>query len=212
EAIREHEQLRAEAQQLARLGTWQWDIEHNTVSWSEELYGLFGTEPGALDASFEGYLEQIHPDDRQMAREHVERALADGQPFVFEHRVTQPDGSERWLQARGRVITDDAGQAIRMQGTAQEVTEARQALEDRRRLDELRLRQRHALEVNDDIIQGLAVADLALNLDDVDKAKESIAETLLAARRFVTDLLGDGGEVIHISPGDLRRRSYGTGS
>jgi hypothetical protein len=66
--------------------------------------------------------------------------------------------------------------------------------------------QRHALEVNDDIIQGLAVADFALNLEDYDKARSAIAETLSAARRFVAELLGNAGDPVTISPGDLRRR------
>jgi hypothetical protein len=78
--------------------------------------------------------------------------------------------------------------------------------------DELHLRQRQALEVNDDIIQGLAVADLALNLEDYDKAREVISSTLHAARRFVTDLLGQAGDAIPIAPGDLRRGERQTGS
>jgi len=72
------------------------------------------------------------------------------------------------------------------------------------------MRQRHALEVNDDIIQGLAVADLALSLDDYGKARDAIADTLTAARRFVTALLGDATDTagaVTISPGDLRRRT-----
>ena len=98
---------------------------------------------------------------------------------------------------------------VRLQGTSQDVTDQRHATEAREELAALALRQRHALEVNDDIIQGLAIADLALNLEDYDKASIAIADTLTAARRFVTDLLGDGAKAgggVTIAPGDLRRR------
>ena len=97
-----------------------------------------------------------------------------------------------------------------MQGTAQDVTDQRQVAEAREQLAAIALSQRQALEVNDDIVQGLAVADFALNLEDYDKARTAIADTLAAARRFVTDLLVDTGGsdgAVAISPGDLRRRT-----
>ena len=100
---------------------------------------------------------------------------------------------------------------MRLQGSALDVTDQRHAADAREQVAAMALRQRHALEVNDDIIQGLAVADLALNLEDYDKARDAIASTLMAARRFVTDLLGEAGDAVPISPGDLRRRGRDRG-
>jgi hypothetical protein len=160
---------------------------------------------------YESYLERLHPDDREQARQVVARCLETGEPYSFDHRVVRRDGTETWLNGRGRAVVDEEGNIVKLQGTSQDVTESKAAEDAARRLDEVRMRQRHALEVNDDIIQGLAVADLALNLDDVDKAKEVIASTLASARRFVTDLLGDDEEALPIAPGDLRRRERPAG-
>jgi PAS domain S-box-containing protein len=212
ERLLEHERLLAETQRLARLGSWEWEIDSDEVTWSDEMFRIFGIDPDGFVPSYGGYLDCLDSDDRVVAEELVRRCVENGDPYLFDHRVERPDGEVRWVQARGRAVRDASGQIVRLQGTALDVTDQRQAADAREQLAAMALRQRHALEVNDDIIQGLAVADLALNLEDYDKARESMAETLMAARRFVTDLLGDGGEVIPISPGDLRRRSRESGS
>ena len=121
----------SEAQGLAHVGSWNWDIGSNRVTWSDELYRIYGLEPGSVDVTFESFLEQVHPDDRTVVREHVERANEDGRPFVFEHRLVHPDGTVRWSLSRGRVVTDERAHPVRMVGTAQDVTE-------RKQLDELR--------------------------------------------------------------------------
>jgi PAS domain S-box-containing protein len=202
----EHERMLAETQRLARLGSWEWDVDSDRITWSDELFRIFGIDPAGFTPTYDGYLERLEPEDRQVAQELVARCLDTGAPYVFDHRARRPDGAQRWVQARGRAITDESGRVVKLQGTAQDVTDLRDAAEAREQLAALSMRQRHALEVNDDIIQGLAVADLALNLEDYDKAREAMASTLLAARRFVTDLLGEAGDEVTISPGDLRRR------
>jgi PAS domain S-box-containing protein len=212
ERLLEHERLLAETQRLARLGSWEWEVDSDEVTWSEEMFRIFGIDPDGFVPSYGGYLDCLDSDDRVIADELVRRCVDSGDPYLFDHRIVRPDGEVRWVQARGRSIRDGSGQIVGLQATALDVTDQRHAAEAREQLAGMALRQRHALEVNDDIIQGLAVADLALNLEDYDKARETIAETLMAARRFVTDLLGDGGEVIPISPGDLRRRSRESGS
>jgi PAS domain S-box-containing protein len=121
----------AEAQEVARLGSWEWDIGTNKVTWSDELYRLWGVEPQSLDMTYEWYLESIHPADREQARVTVERALETGEAFDFDHRVSLPDGSERWIHGAGRLIRDESGAPSRMVGTAQDITE-------RKRIDELR--------------------------------------------------------------------------
>jgi PAS domain S-box-containing protein len=120
-----------EAQALAHLGSWTWDIGADRVEWSDELYRIYGLEPGSAEVDFESYLGRIHPEDRAAVREQVERAFTERAPFTFEHRLVHPDGSVRWSLSRGRVITDEQGAPVRMVGTAQDVT-------DQKRLDELR--------------------------------------------------------------------------
>jgi PAS domain S-box-containing protein len=121
----------AEAQRLAHLGSWEWDIARNRVTWSEELYRLYGIDPGSSRLTYETYVERVHPDDRAVVRETVDRAYAEGAPFEMEHRVLRPDGGVRWLHGRGRVITDESGAPVRMLGTSQDITE-------RKHIEELR--------------------------------------------------------------------------
>jgi PAS domain S-box-containing protein len=121
----------AEAQRVARLGSWEWDIERDRITWSEELYRLFGVDPGSTRLTYESYLERIHPDDLPIVRATVDRAYAEREPFEMEHRVLGPGGDVRWLHGHGRVITDESGAPVRMLGTSQDITE-------RKRVDELR--------------------------------------------------------------------------
>jgi PAS domain S-box-containing protein len=120
-----------EAQQVARVGNWEWAIGEDKVTWSDELFRIYGLEPRSQEVTYESYLERVHPEDRELVRQTVARAFEAGEPFLFDHRILLPDGSVRWTQSRGRVVTDDAGTPVRMVGTAQDVT-------DRKRIDALR--------------------------------------------------------------------------
>jgi PAS domain S-box-containing protein len=114
-----------EAQSVARVGSWRWDIAEDVVTWSEELYRIFGI-PQETPVNYASYLERIHPDDRRFIDETVLRAYRDRKPFAFEHRIVRPDGIERVISSRGRVIVRD-GDPVEMLGTAQDVTEHREA-------------------------------------------------------------------------------------
>jgi len=115
----------SEAQALAHVGSWEWDIAEDVVTWSDELYRIFGFEPGSPAVTYDLYVSRVHPDDRAFVEDAVQRALVDRQPFAFEHRIVLPDGAERLLASRGRVVVDGA-RPVRMVGTAQDITEQRQ--------------------------------------------------------------------------------------
>jgi PAS domain S-box-containing protein len=121
----------AEAQQLAHLGSWEWEIESDRVAWSSELFRIFGVDPQAGALTFESFLDRVHPDDRARVRAEVGRALAARRPFEVNHRIVLDNGTERAVHGRGRVVVDAAGAPNRMVGTAQDVTE-------QRRLEEVR--------------------------------------------------------------------------
>ena len=128
ETMRREAQL-AEAQAIARVGSYEWDVETNRFRRSAELCRIFGLESDAFEPTLEGYLERVHPDDRQMARAAIESALRDGTPFEFEERIVRPDGAVRVLHSKGRWIRDDLGRPVMLVGTSQDVTERRQAVE-----------------------------------------------------------------------------------
>jgi PAS domain S-box-containing protein len=120
----------AEAQEVARVGSWSWDIDADQVTWSAELYRLYGIATGR-PMTYETFLDAVHPDDREEVRRTVERALADSEPFAIDHRAASHNGRIRWLHGRGGVVVDTSGRPSRMLGTAQDITE-------RKQLDELR--------------------------------------------------------------------------
>jgi PAS domain S-box-containing protein len=115
-----------EAQHVAHVGSWEWNIPADQVTWSDELFRICGLEPQSQPVTPQSYLERVHPEDRGFVRETVKRAYDTGRSFLFDHRIVLPDGGVRWTQARGRVITHADGTAVRMLGTAEDVTERKQ--------------------------------------------------------------------------------------
>jgi PAS domain S-box-containing protein len=115
-----------EAQALAHIGHWDWDIRRDEVTWSDELYRIFGLTPQSQPVGYASYLERLHPADREFVDQAVRRAHEERRPFAFEHRIVRPDGTERVVASRGRVLVE-GDEAIAMLGTAQDVTEQRQA-------------------------------------------------------------------------------------
>lgn len=122
---RQRRQL-AEAQSLARLGSWEWDIAADRIEWSDQLCRLYGQEPGGL-LTFESFMEHTHPDDHALIRQVVGDAYASGEAFGFEHRIVRPDGTVSFVYGRGEVVCDPQGVPVRMLGTGQDITDLKQA-------------------------------------------------------------------------------------
>jgi PAS domain S-box-containing protein len=121
----------AEAQELAHIGSWEWDIASDRVTWSDELYRLYGLEPQSVEIDYETYVARIHPDDRERVQDAVRQARGARRPFSFEHRIQLDDEQIRWVLGQGRVIVDESSTPVRMVGTSQDITE-------RKRVDDLR--------------------------------------------------------------------------
>lgn len=113
----------AEVERLAHLGSWEWDVLADRITWSDELYRIYGLEPQEFEATYEAFLERIHPDDVEMVDATVNTAYAQRHPFAFDHRLVRPDGSIRWLHGRGKVETDEEENVVRLFGIAVDVTE-----------------------------------------------------------------------------------------
>jgi diguanylate cyclase (GGDEF)-like protein/PAS domain S-box-containing protein len=125
--LRHNRRRLEQAQAIAHTGSWEWDVRANKVTWSDELYRIYGLEPGGFEATFEGYLERVHPDDREHVQATIGRALADHRPFLFEERVLRPAGEVRLLESQGEVVTDGDGDVVRLVGVCHDVTERRTA-------------------------------------------------------------------------------------
>lgn len=112
-----------EAQRLAHIGSWEWEIVENRISWSDELYNIFGVSQETFVLVYENYLTLIHPDDRDRVHNTVQHAYQTLRPFDFMHRIVRPDGTTRTLHGRGEVIVDEQNNPVRMTGTTQDMTE-----------------------------------------------------------------------------------------
>ena len=124
ERQREAEAVRdrlAEAQQVARLGSWEWDLLEDVVWWSRELYEIFG-ERLTYAPSYTGFFERVLADDRDKVREQIERTLEDEQLCWVTFRILRPDGTQRVLFTAARLERAPNGQPARLIGTCQDVT------------------------------------------------------------------------------------------
>src|SRR5581483_12190913 len=134
EALRRRERQLSDAQEIAQLGSFEWDVASNTLTWSDQLYQIYGLAPDELRPTFEGFLERVHPEDREATRAAVEEAYRTGQSFEREERIVRPDGSVRLLYTRGGVVADADGRPVRIVGICQDITEQRAAEEKARQL------------------------------------------------------------------------------
>ncbi len=202
----ERSEYRAEqAQALAHIGSWDWDIAADQVLWSEELFRLFGMEPHPGPVAYPDFLGVLHPEDRDRVHAAVEGAYGSGEPFVVEHRVLHTDGSVHWILGRGHVLRDGHGAPVRMVGTAQDMDERRAAEGVAAQLRQVADRRRQALELNDQVAQGLSVASYALTLGQTDVASGAVASTLTTVQQMVATLWGEHAEGSQPQAGDLRR-------
>jgi PAS domain S-box-containing protein len=112
-----------EAQRIAHVGSWEWDVASNRIEWTEEMYRIYGMTPADFPGTYEAFLSHVLDDDREYTRTVVFDAYRTLQPFVYDHRVVRPDGSVRMLHTRGEVFTDDGGKVTRMAGACWDITD-----------------------------------------------------------------------------------------
>ena len=125
-AVEEGRAQLAEAQRIAHVGSAEWDVTTNSVTWSDELYRILGYEPGAVAPGYEPFMQRVHPDDRKLIEEGLALSLRTGHPFAFDYRILRPDGTARVAHGEGRIVHDEGGQPVRLLGTAQDITDRKQ--------------------------------------------------------------------------------------
>lgn len=174
EQLKKSELQLSEAQRLAHLGSWEWNIGAGSVEWSEELYRIYGIDSGT-SITFETYLACVHPDDRERVKNVVAHAVREREPFTMEERIVRTDGELRHLLSQGALIVNAKGEVARMVGVCLDITERKRAEERVRefaaRLQSLSLRlleaqemerRRIARELHDQIGQDLSVIKINL--------------------------------------------------
>ncbi|MGZ4455733.1 MAG: response regulator [Nocardioides sp.] len=125
--LSESERRLAEAQRIARIGSWEWDVEKDEITGSQELYDLYGLDPESFPAAYADFMEIVHPDDRRAVHTAVQRAVQGAPDFMFVARVAGRDGEWVWTRGRGVSLHDGTGRVVAMSGTHQDITETKMA-------------------------------------------------------------------------------------
>ncbi len=115
-----------EAQRIAQLGNWDWDISTDSLWWSDEIYRIFGLTRKEFGATYQAFLDVVHLEDRKHVMNSVRRALYKNEPYQLEHRIVRPDGTERVVYEMAEVSFNENQEPIRMLGTVQDITERKQ--------------------------------------------------------------------------------------
>jgi PAS domain S-box-containing protein len=136
EILRQRTDSLTEAQRIGHLGNWDWDIVDNSLTWSDEVFRIFGMEPQQQKVTYDLFLQAVHPEDREALEGHVREALEGASTYSMDHRVVQPDGSVRHVHEQGEVRRDGGGKPARMLGTVLDITAHKQAEETIRKLNE----------------------------------------------------------------------------
>jgi diguanylate cyclase (GGDEF)-like protein/PAS domain S-box-containing protein len=144
EELRRSQAQLAAAQELANLGSWTWEIGSGELTWSPEMFDIWGLDERTYEPSYEGLLESLHPDDRQAIEDMTGIAVAEGAGYQSEFRIVRPDRSLRTVAATVGVTVDESGASYRMYGSVRDVTEQKEAEAAlRRSAEELEVRAVH---------------------------------------------------------------------
>ena len=191
----------ADAQQLARIGSWEWDLASDVVTWSDELWRIYGLDIGSVELSYENFLARVHPDDRASVDERNRRCFATHEPFEDVKLVIRPDGSEFLMRTRGEMVLSSAGEPLRMIGVCEDVTDAIAAREAELALAASEATRERALEINHTVTQSLVLARYLLATDP-EEARQALNRAIAQTRALVDELLGPSEAPVE--PGSLR--------
>ncbi len=123
EALQVNTQRLADAQRMAHIGSWELDLVKNRLEWSDEIYRIFDIDPEKFEASYEAFLNAIHPDDREKVNVAYAESVKNKTPYVIDHRLRMPDGTIKYVHERCKTFYDDAGNPVRSSGIIQDITE-----------------------------------------------------------------------------------------
>lgn len=118
-----------EAERVARMGSWEWDIPSGRLTCSEGLFAIYGTSPQVYEDYEPSNTGPVHPEDRARVEQELRQAVDAGTPIDFEYRIIRPDGRVRRMHSRAELTADSEGNPLRLTGTVQDVTEVRAAAE-----------------------------------------------------------------------------------
>ena len=177
EALQKSEARLSNAQRIAHIGNWDWNIVTNDVYWSDEIYRISGLSPHEFGATYEAFMDSVHPDDIKRVKNSVNVALYENTPYHIDHRIVLPNGEVRTVYEHAEVIVDESGTPIRMVGTVQDIT--------KRKLAEERIKH-----LNSVLAAIRNVNQLIVMEKDRDSLLRKVCDVLIEARSYDTVWLG----------------------
>ncbi len=150
ETLRHHQTRLLEAQQVAKIGSWEYDVLSGRIGWSPEMFRLLGFDPACGEPDYDTLMTHYHPEDVPLHDAKVLQALDDGQPYAFDARILSGEGLMRWGHAEGQAERDAEGRVVRLFGTVMDITERKQAEEENARLAAI-------VEYSSDAVLGLTL-------------------------------------------------------
>lgn len=168
--LRENDCRLKEAQEIAKLGSWEWDLSTQRVTWSDEVYRIYGRSEGDFGGSFEEFIGTAHVGDRHALEDSLALACKGREPFLLDYRIVLPEGSTRYLHGQGKILLGISSEPLKLICTLQDVTERRLADQEIHSLN-------RALEGH--------VADLAAVNKDLEAFSYSVSHDLRAPLRAI---------------------------
>jgi diguanylate cyclase (GGDEF)-like protein/PAS domain S-box-containing protein len=200
-ALRASEERLNDAQRIAHVGSWALDLASGELLWSDEVFRLFEIDPSRFDATFEAFLDAIHPADRDAANQAYVNSLATRTPYEITHRLLMSDGRVKWVQEKCVSDFDAAGTPLRSRGTVQDITLNKQ-VEDQLRIAATAFESQEAMMVTDAKSVILRVNRAFTTITGY-TAEEAVGQTplLLHSGRHTADFYREMWEIINRTGG-----------
>jgi PAS domain S-box-containing protein len=197
-----HDRL-LEAQELASIGSWEWDVRSDETTWSDELFRIFGMEPDSFTPTADSVIPMILEEDQGVMQDAISHALDEDERFDVEYRIRRPDGRVRYIHARAQTVRDEDGKVLKMIGTAQDISQ-RKAQEEFR--DRFIANAAHELRTPMTTLVGF-VQVLTKNRDRMtEKQMESALSAMSRSSQRLTVLVNNLLDISKLQAGALQLR------
>ena len=205
-----NQKLIMQAEEALNLGIWEWDLATDRMYWSKHVEPLFGLQAGQFKGTFQAFLDAVVPEYRSVIQKAIAASLEQKQPYQVTYAILTPEGQTRWQEARGFVIRNARGEAVRMLGLVMDITEQKQAEQELRRTEE----QLHALaahllsvreeertmiarEMHDELGQVLTALKMDLSLVLKELKRTPLPKSLLFLAQEVQGMMDIIDRTIH---------------
>lgn len=201
-AIKNNETRLKDAQRIAKVGSWELNIKNNDLFWTDEIYNIFEIDKSEFGASYDAFLNSIHPNDREMVNNAYLDSLRTGEPYQIVHRLIMSDGRIKYVREICENFFDTDGNAVRSVGTIQDITSIHKAESENKYKTEFISIISHEFQTPLNAILGFSQL-LQLDSDDKSSKHKSNIKEILDAGNYLSKLINDLLDISMIESGKL---------